>query len=110
MRRSKRRWRLLPAGDRAWRQLTLAADRAGVGPRPAETIYEYAGWLEDQLPKHGEPIRTVADGKVWQSYSGRPLTRSGSNKLEASIRRLRRPMFLLALRRRLRSSSRTDRR
>ena len=108
MRRSKRRWRLLPAGDRAWRQLTLAADRAGVGPRPAETIYEYAGWLEDQLPKHGEPIRTVADGKVWQSYSGRPLTRSGSNKLEASIRRLRRPMFLLALRRRLRPSSRND--
>ena len=35
MRRSRRRWRLLPAGDRAWRQLTLAADRAGVGPRPS---------------------------------------------------------------------------
>jgi hypothetical protein len=108
MRRSKRRWRLLPAGERAWRQLTLAAERAGVGPRPAETIYEYAGWLEDQLPKHGQPIRNVADGKVWQSYSGRPLTRSGMNKLEASVRRLRRPLFMLALRRRLRPGSRTD--
>ena len=72
MRRSKRRWRLLPAGERAWRQLALAADRAGVGPRPSETIYEYAGWLEEQLPKQGEPIRAVADGKVWQA------TRAGS--------------------------------
>ncbi|MDQ2688641.1 MAG: DUF3488 and transglutaminase-like domain-containing protein, partial [Chloroflexota bacterium] len=30
MRQMQRRWRLLPAGDRAWRQLTAAADRAGV--------------------------------------------------------------------------------
>ena len=72
----QRRWRLLPAGDRAWRQLTAAAGRAGVGPRPSETIYEYAGWLEEQLPSHAEPIQTVADGKVWQSYSGRRLTLS----------------------------------
>ncbi len=108
MRRSKRRWRLLPAGERAWRQLSLAADRAGVGPRPSETIYEYAGWLEDQLPKQGEPIRVVADGKVWQSYSGRELTRSTSNKLDAAIRRLRRPLLWLALRRRIRPGSRND--
>ncbi len=108
MRRSKRRWRLLPAGDRAWRQLTSAADRAGVGPRPAETIYEYAGWLEEQLPKQIEPIRVVADGKVLQSYSGRPLTRSGSNKLDAAIRRLQRPLWLLGLRRWLRRSTRRD--
>jgi transglutaminase-like putative cysteine protease len=108
MRRSKRRWRLLPAGDRAWRQLTSAADRAGVGPRPAETIYEYAGWLEEQLPKQIEPIRVVADGKVMQSYSGRPLTRSGSNKLDAAIRRLQRPLWLLGLRRWLRRSTRRD--
>ena len=100
-RRSRRRWRLLPAGDRAWKQLTLAADRAGVGPRPSETIYEYAGWLEDQLPRQVEPIRVVADGKVWQNYSGRPLTRSGANRLEVAWARLRRPLLLLALRRRL---------
>jgi hypothetical protein len=101
-RRSRRRWRLLPAGDRAWKHLTLAADRAGVGPRPSETIYEYAGWLEDQLPRQVEPIRVVADGKVWQNYSGRPLTRSGANRLEVAWARLRRPLLMLALRRRLR--------
>jgi transglutaminase-like putative cysteine protease len=94
-----RRWRLLPAGDRAWRQLTAAAGRAGVGPRPSETIYEYAGWLEDQLPNQAEPIQTVADGKVWQSYSGRGLTLSGAHKLENALRRLRWPLIWLAVRR-----------
>jgi hypothetical protein len=108
-RRSRRRWRLLPAGDRAWKHLTLAADRAGVGPRPSETIYEYAGWLEDQLPRQVEPIRVVADGKVWQNYSGRPLTRSGANRLEVAWARLRRPLLLLALRRRLRRLAGRDR-
>jgi transglutaminase-like putative cysteine protease len=94
-----RRWRLLPAGDRAWRQLTAAAGRAGVGPRPSETIYEYAGWLEDQLPDQTVPIQTVADGKVWQSYSGRGLTLSGAHKLENALRQLRWPLVWLAVRR-----------
>ncbi|HEX9609497.1 MAG TPA: transglutaminase domain-containing protein [Candidatus Limnocylindria bacterium] len=99
---TQRRWRLLPAGERAWQQLTLAAGRAGVGPRPSDTIYEYAGWLEDQLPTHGEPIRTVADGKVWQSYSGRRLTATAVRRLEAAMRRLRVPLLWLAVRRRVR--------
>ena len=95
----QRRWRLLPAGDRAWRQLTAAAGRAGVGPRPSETIYEYAGWLEDQLPDQSAPIRTVADGKVWQSYSGRRLTLAGAGKLDTALRQLRWPLIWLAVRR-----------
>lgn len=99
MRRLQRSWRLLPAGDRAWQQLTHAADRAGVGPRPSETIYEYAGWLEDQLPGHIEPIRTVADGKVWQAYSGRRMTATASGRLEEAWARLRLPLVWLAIRR-----------
>ena len=104
----QRRWRLLPAGDRAWRQLTAAAERAGVGPRPSETIYEYAGWLEDQMPDHSEPIRTVADGKVWQSYSGRRLTLAGAGKLDSALRRLRWPLIWLAVRRGLRRLTSRD--
>lgn len=99
VRRVQRRWRLLPAGDRAWRQLTGAAERAGVGPRPSETIYEYAGWLEDQLPRHGEPIRVVADSKVWQAYSGRRMTAVASDRLEAAWATLRLPLLWLAIRR-----------
>jgi transglutaminase-like putative cysteine protease len=99
----QRRWRTLPAGDRAWQRLTLAADRAGVGPRPSETFYEYAGWLEEQLPSHTEPIRTVADGKVWQAYSGRRLTASATSRLEAAWASLRLPLVGLAVRRWLRN-------
>ncbi|MGQ0606863.1 MAG: transglutaminase TgpA family protein [Chloroflexota bacterium] len=102
MRHLQRRWRLLPAGDRAWQRLTLAADRAGVGPRPSETIYEYSGWLEEQLPSHVEPIRTVADGKVWQAYSGRRMTQTASSRLEEAWARLRLPLVWLAVRRGLR--------
>jgi transglutaminase-like putative cysteine protease len=99
MRHVEGKWRLLPAGDRAWLRLTTAAQRAGIGPRPAETIYEYAGWLEDQLPTHGEPIRVVADGKVWQSYSGRRLALPAAARLEAAWARLRMPLLGLAIRR-----------
>ena len=95
----QRRWRLLPAGDRAWQRLSMAADRAGVGPRPSETIYEYTGWLEEQLPRHTEPIRTVADGKVWQSYSGRRMTASATSRLEEAWASLRLPLLGLAVRR-----------
>ena len=108
MRRNRHRWRLLPAGERAWRHLTAAAERAGIGPRPAETIYEYAGWLEDQLPDHGEPIRQVADGKVWQSYSGRKLNYGASKRLEEAWASLRLPLLGLAIRRRFRRFVRRD--
>ena len=109
MRRSQRRWRLLPVADRAWHQLTAAADRAGVGPRPSETIYEYAGWLEDQLPRHGEPIRLVADGKVWQAYSGRRLSRGAADRLQAALAKLRLPLVGLAISRGIRRLVRRDR-
>ncbi len=102
------RWRLLPAGDRAWRRLTAAADRAGVGPRPSETIYEYAGWLEEQLPAHVEPIQVVANGKVWQSYSGRRLSAPAAMRLEGAWNALRLPLFGLAVRRGLRRLLRRD--
>ena len=108
MRRNRRRWRLLPAGERAWRHLAAAAERAGIGPRPAETIYEYSGWLEDQLPEHGEPIRQVADGKVWQSYSGRKLNYGASKRLDQAWASLRLPLLGLAIRRRFRRLARRD--
>jgi hypothetical protein len=108
LRHVQRGWRLLPAGDRAWRQLTAAADRAGVGPRPAETIYEYAGWLEEQLPRHGEPIRAVADGKVQQTYSGRRMTATATQRLEAAWASLRMPLVGLGVRRMLRRLARRD--
>ena len=95
LRRSERRWRFLSPGERTWQRLALAAGRAGVAQRPAETFYEYAGWLEDQIPTRRSEIRTIADGKVWQAYSGRPMGLSTIERLELAWHRLRLPMLWL---------------
>ncbi len=101
LRRSQRRWRFLPPAERAWLRLALAADRAGASPRASETIYEYSGWLEEQIPKRRPEIRTLADGKVWQTYSGRSMKQSAIERLEAAWRRVRLPLMWLAVRRRM---------
>ena len=103
VRRVQRQWRGLPAGEKSWRRLALAAGRAGVAQRPAETIYEYAGWLEEQIPSRRPEIKVIADGKVWQSYSGRPIGFSAANAIEAAWERLRLPFLALTLRHWLRN-------
>ncbi|MGE5235056.1 MAG: DUF4129 domain-containing transglutaminase family protein [Acidobacteriota bacterium] len=98
-----RRMRFLAPGDRQWRQLILAAERAGVTQRPSETDFEYAGWLEDQIPDRRPEIRTIAQGKVWGSYSGRGMGAETVALMEGAWRRLRGPLTRLAIRRRLRA-------
>ncbi len=97
--RSRRRWRFMAPGDRQWQRLALATDRAGVGQQPSETIYEYAGWLEGQIPKRQPEIRTIADGKVWQTYSGRSMTESAIERIERAWARIRMPLVWLGARR-----------
>jgi len=103
LRRTRRSWRLLAPGERQWQQLAVAAGRAGIARRPNETIYEYAGWLEEQIPTRSPEIHAVADGKVWQSYSGRGMTGEAISLVERAWKRLELPLLWLALRRRLRS-------
>jgi transglutaminase-like putative cysteine protease len=102
-RKTRRALRFLAPGDRQWRRLALAADRAGVAQRPSETIYEYAGWLEEQIPARQPDIRTIADGKVWQSYSGHGITGDAIARMEAAWKRLQLPLVWLAVRRRVRA-------
>ncbi|HET7521591.1 MAG TPA: DUF3488 and transglutaminase-like domain-containing protein [Candidatus Limnocylindria bacterium] len=102
-RRARRQFRFLSPGEKQWRRLALAADRAGVAQRPAETIYEYAGWLEEQLPARRPEIRAIAEGKVQQSYSGRGVATSVIERMEQAWKRLQMPLVWLAVRRRLRS-------
>jgi transglutaminase-like putative cysteine protease len=101
LRRSRRRFRFLAPGERQWFRLALAADRAGVAQRPSETIYEYAGWLEEQIPRHRPEIREIAQGKVWQSYSGRGITGEAIARIEAAWKRLELPLVWLAVKRRV---------
>ena len=97
--RSRRRMRFLAPGERQWYRLILAADRAGVAQRPSETIYEYAGWLEEQIPSRRPEIQTIATGKVWQSYSGRGITGETIARIEQAWRRLQRPLVWLTIKR-----------
>ncbi|HET6746080.1 MAG TPA: transglutaminaseTgpA domain-containing protein [Candidatus Limnocylindria bacterium] len=97
---TRRALRFLAPGDRQWRRLAMAADRAGVAQRPSETIYEYAGWLEEQIPSHQPDIRTIANGKVWQSYSGHGISGAAIAGMEAAWKRLQLPLLWLALKRR----------
>ncbi|HEX6139750.1 MAG TPA: transglutaminase domain-containing protein [Candidatus Limnocylindria bacterium] len=101
-RRTRAGLRFLAPGERQWRRLALAADRAGVAQRPSETIYEYASWLEEQIPSRRREIRTIADGKVWQSYSGRGVTSEIIARIEAAWQRLQMPLVGLTLKRWLR--------
>ena len=103
MRRSDRRLRFLAPGERQWALLLQAANRAGVSQRAAETDYEYAGWLEEQIPARRPEIHTIADAKVWGSYSGRGMTGDTVDRMQAAWRRLRLPFIWLAVRRRVRS-------
>jgi len=100
---ARRRLRFLAPGDRQWRMLLMAADRAGVRQRPSETDYEYAGWLQEQIPTRRPEIREIADGKVFGSYSGRGMTEETVARMQAAWQRLRRPLLGLAVRRRLRA-------
>ncbi len=98
---ARRRFRFLSPGDRGWARLNLAAQRAGIGRQPSETFYEYAGWLEAELPSRAEEIRTIADGKVWSTYSGRSMSERAIEAIERAWDRLRFPLTSLAVRRRL---------
>jgi transglutaminase-like putative cysteine protease len=101
--RSRRRFRFLAPGDRQWQRLAFAADRAGVAQRPSETVYEYAGWLEEQIPQRRVEIHQIADGKVWQSYSGHSISSEVIALLERAWSRLQLPLLWLTLRKWVRS-------
>ncbi len=100
---NRHRFRFLAPGDRQWQRLAFAGDRAGIGQQPSETVYEYAGWLEEQLPRRSVEIHQIADGKVWQTYSGRSISSEAIARLERAWGRLQLPMLWLALRSRVRS-------
>jgi transglutaminase-like putative cysteine protease len=100
--RARHRFTFLAPGDRQWQRLALAADRAGVTQRASETVYEYAGWLEEQLPRQRVEIHAIADGKVWQAYSGRSISAEAVTRIERAWTKLKLPIAWLAIRRRAR--------
>ncbi len=88
--------------DQAWGGLARFAARFGFGPRPAQTVFEYAGALGDQIPAVRQDLATVARAKVEVAYGRRSLTDDRLRGIGEAYRRLRFAIVRLAIRRRRR--------
>lgn len=96
-------WRRGPRGEvspeAAWRGVARLAARFGFGPRPTQTVYEYAGALGDVLPGSRPELETVARAKVEVAYGHRELGDDRMRALREAHRRLRVGLLRLAFRR-----------
>ena len=103
-------WRRGPRGpvsaDSAYGMLTTWASRFGFGPRPNQTVYEYAGSLAEILPNAKPELETVARAKVEVAYGGRRLGLDRILSLREAQKRLRVALVRLAFRRDLRRQRR----
>ncbi len=96
-------WQRGPRGevsaDTVWHGVARLAGRFGFGPRPQQTVYEYAGVLGEMLPANRPELQTVANAKVEVAYGGRQLTADARRALRDANRRLRVGLLRLAFRR-----------
>jgi len=87
--------------DQAWGGLGRLAGRFGFGPRPQQTVYEYAGALGDVLPAVRVEVTTVARAKVEVAYGRRQLGEDRLRSVGDAYRRLRVAVLRVGLARRL---------
>jgi transglutaminase-like putative cysteine protease len=96
-------WQRGPRGstnvDGAYGTVIRIASRFGFGPRPAETVFEYAGALGDVLPDIRPELQTVAQAKVESVYGQRLMSDERLAGIRAAQRRLRVGLLKLAFRR-----------
>ena len=96
-------WRRGPRGqtspDRAYGTVTRMASRLGYGPRPNQTVYEYAGTLGEVLPDARPALDTVARAKVESTYGRGVLGSERLLALREAERRLRVSLLRLLFRR-----------
>ncbi len=96
-------WMRRPAGpaapDAAYRAVVRLATRLGYGPRPTQTVYEYAGALGELLPAARPELELVARSKVEVAYGRRRLSADRLARLGEARRRLRLRLLGLLLRR-----------
>ncbi len=85
--------------DRVYGGVVGLARRFGFGPRPNQTVYEYAGSLGDVLPSARPDLHTVAVAKVEVAYGRRTLEPSRIDALRLAQRHLRIALLGLIFRR-----------
>ncbi len=99
-------WRRGPRGpvsaDEAYGSVARLAARLGFGPRPTQTVYEYAGALADELPMVRPELEMVARAKVEVAYGGQILGDERLASIRHAHRRLRVQLLRLVTRRRRR--------
>jgi transglutaminase-like putative cysteine protease len=88
--------------DQAWGSLARLAARFGLGPRPSQTVYEYAGALGDAVPAARVELTTIARAKVEVAYGNRDLGGDRLKRIAEAYHRLRLAIIGVVLRRVLR--------
>ena len=86
--------------DRAWQSMAKAAGRFGFGPRPNQTVYEYASTLGELVPVAKTDLSTIAEAKVETSYARVRLGGDRLNEVGNATRRVRVSLLRLLFRRR----------
>ena len=86
--------------DTAWRGMARAASRFGFGPRPTQTVYEYAATLGELIPVARDDLEVVATAKVETTYAGIQLGGARLDAVRTATRRLRFSLMRLLFRRR----------
>lgn len=84
--------------DKAWGSVARWAARFGLGPRPSQTVFEFAGTLGDAVPSVRPELSTVANAKVEIAYGRRELGMDRMKLVAQAHRRLRLGLLRLAFR------------
>jgi hypothetical protein len=85
--------------DQAWGSVARLAARFGLGPRPSQTVYEYAGALGDAVPGARIELTTIARAKVEVAYGKRDLGSDRLRNVAIAYQRLRFALLGVILRR-----------
>ncbi|HXG25938.1 MAG TPA: transglutaminase domain-containing protein [Candidatus Binatia bacterium] len=85
--------------DVAWGSLARLAARFGLGPRPSQTVYEYAGALGDEVPSARVELTTIARAKVEVAYGRRSLDSDSLKRIALAFHRLRLAIIGVVVRR-----------
>ncbi|HEY4190664.1 MAG TPA: transglutaminase domain-containing protein [Candidatus Limnocylindrales bacterium] len=88
--------------DKAWGSLASLAARFGLGPKPSQTVYEYAGALGDAVPGARVELTTIARAKVEVAYGQRDLGVDRLKRIAEAYQRLRFAILGVVVRRVLR--------
>lgn len=96
--------------DQAWGSLAGLASRFGLGPRPSQTVYEYAGALGDEVPAARVELTTIARAKVEVAYGRANLGTDRLKRIAQAYQRLRLAILSVVVRRGLRRFGRGRRR